>query len=91
MNINVENTVNRHELRDDSDEDGLQVCQPPAKKKTKEEEIKEPVLSDNKKQSWKDEHVEALIGHLKDYKTLCYFNGSELILRPLHPDQNFRM
>lgn len=86
MSINVENIVNRYELRDDSDEDGFQVCQFFVKKKTKEEEIKEFVFLDNKKQSWEDEYVEVLIGYLKDYKILCYFNGFELILRLLYFD-----
>ena len=28
-----------------------------------------------KKWNWKDEYVEALIGYIKEYKTVCNFNG----------------
>ena len=46
--------------------------QPPAKKsKIKERAVS--TVSANKKWSRKDEHVEALIGYIKDYKTLCDF------------------
>lgn len=34
-------------------------------------------VSANKKCNWKDEHVEALICYIKDYRTLCDFNGIE--------------
>ena len=27
--------------------------------------------------SWKDKHVETLIGYIKDYKTLCDFKGTD--------------
>lgn len=71
---NVENAasdIHPNELRDCQEgKDGLEVRQPPAKKRRKE-----PAVSANKKWSWRDEHVEALIGYMKDYKTLCDFNG----------------
>ena len=71
---NVENAASQihpNELRDcQESKDGLEVRQPPAKKRRKE-----PAVSANKKWSWRDEHVEALIGYMKDYKTLCDFNG----------------
>ena len=71
---NVENAASQihpNELRDFQEgKDGLEVRQPPAKKRRKE-----PAVSTNKKWSWRDEHVEALIGYMKDYKTLCDFNG----------------
>ena len=73
MDSNVENAgsqIHPNELKDSQEEDGLDVRQPPAKKRRKE-----PAVSANKKWSWKDEHVEALIGYMKDYKTLCDFNG----------------
>ena len=73
MDSNVENAASQihpNELRDSQEEDGLEVRQPPAKKRRKERAV-----SANKKWSWKDEHVEALIGYMKDYKTLCDFNG----------------
>ena len=73
MDINVENAASQihpNELRDNQEEDGLEVRQPPAKKRRKE-----PAVSANKKWSWKDEHMEALIGYMKDYKNLCDFNG----------------
>ena len=60
----------RNELRDCQEEDGLEVRQPPANKRRKE-----PAVSANKKWSWRDEHIEVLIGHMKDYKSLCDFNG----------------
>ena len=48
--------------------------QPPAKKsKIKKGAVS--TVSANKKWSWKDEHVEALIGYFKDYKTLCDFKS----------------
>ena len=73
MDSNVENgasQIHPNELRDSQGKDELEVRQPPAKKRRKE-----PAVSANKKWSWKDEHVEALIGYMKDYKTLCDFNG----------------
>ena len=43
--------------------------QPPAKKsKIKKGAVS--TVSANKKWSWKDEHVEALIGYIKDYNRL---------------------
>ena len=73
INSNVENAashIHPNELRDCQEEDGLEVRQPPAKKRRKE-----PAVSANKKWSWRDEHVEALIGYMNDYKSLCDFNG----------------
>ena len=62
--------IHPNELRGCQEKDGLEVRQPPAKKRRKE-----PAVSANKKWSWRDEHVEALIGYMKDYKSLCDFNG----------------
>lgn len=62
--------IHPNELRGCQEKDGLEARQPPAKKRRKE-----PAVSANKKWSWRDEHVEALIGYMKDYKSLCDFNG----------------
>ena len=48
--------------------------QPPAKTK-QDQKGAVSTVSANKKWSWKDEHVEALIGYIKDYKTLCDFKS----------------
>ena len=72
MDINVESIasgVHPNELRDDQEEEGFELHQPSAKKRRKE-----PGVSASKKWSWKDEHVQALIGYIKDYKNLCDFN-----------------
>ena len=76
MDSNVQNgasQIHTNELRDSQGEDELEVRPPPAKRRRKE-----PALSANKKWSWKDEHVEALIGYIKDYNTLSDFNGIDL-------------
>jgi len=72
MDINVESIASGghpNELRDDQEEEGFELHQPSAKKRRKE-----PGVSASKKWSWKDEHVQALIGYIKDYKNLCDFN-----------------
>ena len=84
MNINVKNAVNCHELRDDSDEDGLQVL--PASCKEEDEGGGDKGTRTFRQQ---EAEVKRLTCRSSDrpfkrfnYKTLCHFNGSELTLRP---------